>query len=77
MAPSVRPNDRQEVCPRARVQPAGSGGKWRRRRARWLMAERAYITGVWRASQAAYRPTVSTGYPCATLDMVPPTFKAR
>ena len=67
-----------KVCePCVRVQPAGSGGKWRRRRARWLMAERACITGVWRASQAAYRPAASTGYPCATLDMVPPTFKVR
>jgi len=56
------------------AQASGSG-KWRRRRARWLMAERTYITGIWRASQAAYRPWATTAHPRATPDMIPPTTK--
>ena len=41
------------------------------------MAERTYITGIWRASQAAYRPWVTTLHPRATLDMIPPTVKVQ
>ena len=55
------------------VMQASGSGRWRRRRAGWLMAERTYITGIWRASQAAYRPWVTTAHPLATLDMIPPT----
>ncbi len=39
------------------------------------MAERTYITGIWRASQAAYRPWATTSYPRAMPDMIPPTTK--
>ena len=59
------------------MQPGERGGKWRRRRARWLMAERTSISGMWRASQAAYRPAVSTTHPRAKLELIPPTFKVH
>ena len=39
------------------------------------MAERTYITGIWRASQAAYRPWATTMCPRATQGMIPPTTK--
>ncbi|KAI3424360.1 hypothetical protein D9Q98_009913 [Chlorella vulgaris] len=55
----------------------GNGGgkgsiKWRRRRPRWLVAEKVFLNLEWRASQAAYRPWASLELPCPPLEQLPP-----
>ncbi|KAL4431419.1 hypothetical protein ABPG75_006675 [Micractinium tetrahymenae] len=48
------------------------GGKWRRRRPRWLVAEKVFLNLEWRASQAAYRWWASLDMPAPPLDAIPP-----
>ena len=51
------------------------GGKWGRRRPRWLMVERAYLHNLWRASQAAHKWWATPDNPSAPLDCIPPMHK--
>ncbi|KAL0043408.1 hypothetical protein WJX79_003790 [Trebouxia sp. C0005] len=52
------------------------GGKWGRRRPRWLMVERTYLHSLWRASQAAHKSQATSDHPSTPLDRVPPMHKA-
>ncbi|KAL0045726.1 hypothetical protein WJX82_002854 [Trebouxia sp. C0006] len=52
------------------------GGKWGRRRPRWLMVERTYLHSLWRASQAAHKRQATSEHPSAPLDRIPPMHKA-
>lgn len=57
------------------VQYGEGGGKWGRRRPRWLMVERAYLHNLWRASQAAHRWWATTDTPSAPLASIPTMHK--
>lgn len=51
------------------------GGKWGRRRPRWLMVERTYLHSLWRASQAAHKSQATSDHPSTPLDRIPPMHK--
>ena len=57
------------------VQYGDGGGKWGRRRPRWLMVERAYLHSLWRASQAAHRWWATPDTPSAPLASIPAMHK--
>lgn len=57
------------------VQYGEGGGKWGRRRPRWLMVERAYLHNLWRASQAAHKWWATPDTPSAPLTSIPPMHK--
>ena len=59
----------------AAVQYGEGGGKWGRRRPRWLMVERAYLHNLWRASQAAHKWWATPDTPSAPLTSIPPMHK--
>ncbi|KAK9818405.1 hypothetical protein WJX72_012161 [[Myrmecia] bisecta] len=54
----------------------GKGEAWRKRRPRWLVAERCYLHGLWRAGQAQYYSWASTDQPAATVDTLAEPYKA-
>jgi len=50
-------------------------GRWKVRRPRWLLVERAALDAMWRDSQRAYRPWATTAAPVPPLAAVPPPVK--
>ena len=53
------------------MQYGEGGSKWGRRRPRWLMVERTYLHGLWRASQAAHKAWATAECPSMGLMQIP------
>ena len=47
----------------------------KRHRPRWLAIERVYLHGLWRASQATYRPWITTSRCEPDMEMVPKAYR--
>ena len=60
------------------MQGGGCGGRrWRVRRPRWLVVEKAALDAQWRDSQRAHRPWASTGTPALDIEDVPAPVKVE
>ena len=59
------------------LQYLDGGGKWGKRRPRWLMVERTYLHGLWRTSQAAHKANATADVPAVPLHLIPTMHKVR
>lgn len=59
------------------MQYLEGGGRWGKRRPRWLMVERTYLHGLWRTSQAAHKANATADAPAVPLHLIPTMHKVH